>query len=82
MLLLCSACLVACLPALLPACLPVCLLACLPECVCLCVSLLWLQHGGLSRKERMMRQLGLKEQTAEELAQEVQQLQDDWEDDD
>jgi hypothetical protein len=30
----------------------------------------------------MMRQLGLKDLTAEELAQEVQQLQDDWDDDD
>jgi hypothetical protein len=29
-----------------------------------------------------MRQLGLKDLTAEELAQEVQQLQDDWDDDD
>lgn len=48
----------------------------------MCVSLVCTQHAGLSRKERMMRQLGLKDLTAEELAQEVQQLQDDWDDDD
>lgn len=57
-----------------------CYAACLPVCLCACLSCT--QHGGLSRKERMMRQLGLKDLTAEELAQEVQQLQDDWDDDD
>jgi phage terminase small subunit len=40
------------------------------------------QGDGLSRKERMMRQLGLRPVTDEELAEEVQQLQDDFDDDD
>lgn len=43
------------------------------------------QAGGdasLSRKERMMRQLGLASKTEQELAEEVAQLQDDWDDDD
>jgi hypothetical protein len=43
-----------------------------------------LQHGGdtMSRKERMMRQLGLKSRTDEELAEDLQMLQDDMDDDD
>lgn len=36
----------------------------------------------MSRKERMMRQLGLKSRTDEELAEDLQMLQDDMDDDD
>lgn len=48
-----------------------------------CLALVVQTQGeGLSRKERMMRALGLNTKTDAELAEEVQQLQDDFDDDD